>query len=487
MALNFQTGTAGMDDPPPPLAPLPPEALAPHFPQLEIQACLGRGGMGVVYRVRQKSLNRLAALKVLAPERVADPNFAQRFAREAQALASLNHPHIVTIYDFGQAGGFFYLLMEFVDGTNLRQVLRSRKLAPPEALSIVPSLCDALQYAHDRGIVHRDIKPENLLLDQQGRVKIADFGIAKMLASRPGEEASSKIPSPPAGPTRQGLGTPGYSAPEQVADPGSVDHRADIFSMGVVIYEMLTGEMPGRPLLPPSQKVRVDVRLDEIVLHALEVQPQLRYQQASLLKTQIESVSLSNQGSRFRAGVPLAYAGYEYRSSTTLFGWPLVHVATGLDPRTGQRRIARGIIAIGDVAVGGVAMGGAAFGVFAMGGGAVGVVAFGGGACGLLAAGGLAVGLLAAFGGLALAPIALGGQAIGYLACGGQGIGAHVLDAARQDPVAVKFFKLPLPLLMKYGQAIFGVVLALSLPISIVVPLWLLSRQRARIGAKKAG
>jgi serine/threonine protein kinase len=138
--------------------------------------------MGVVYKARQKTLNRFVALKLLAPERVRDAKFAERFAREAQALAALNHPHIVTVYDFGQAGGFYYLLMEFVDGVNLRQLLRARKFTPEEALAIVPPLCDALQFAHDRGIVHRDIKPENLLLNKAGRVKVADFGIAKMLA-----------------------------------------------------------------------------------------------------------------------------------------------------------------------------------------------------------------------------------------------------------------------------------------------------------------
>src|SRR3954467_9495493 len=163
--------------------PLTPEELAPHFPQLEILACLGRGGMGVVYKARQKTLNRFVALKLLAPERVDDAKFAERFTREAQALAALNHPNIVTIHDFGQAGGFYFLLMEFVDGVNLRQLLRTRKFTPEEALAIVPAICEALQYAHNRGIVHRDIKPENILLDKEGKVKIADFGIAKMLSA----------------------------------------------------------------------------------------------------------------------------------------------------------------------------------------------------------------------------------------------------------------------------------------------------------------
>jgi hypothetical protein len=133
--------------------PLTPEEIAPHFPQLDVLECLGRGGMGVVYKARQRSLGRLVALKLLAPEREKDPEFAARFAREAKALAQLSHPHIVTIYDFGETSGFFYLLMEFVDGVNLRELLQMQRLSPEEALAIVPSLCDALQFAHERGIV----------------------------------------------------------------------------------------------------------------------------------------------------------------------------------------------------------------------------------------------------------------------------------------------------------------------------------------------
>ena len=288
MALNLKTETEFADDSPAAQPPLPPEQIAPHFPQLEILECLGRGGMGVVYKARQKTLNRLVALKLLAPERVGDSQFAERFTREAQALAALSHPNIVTIHDFGQAGGFYFLLMEYVDGLNLRQLLRMRKFTPEEALTIVPPLCDALQFAHDRGIVHRDIKPENLLLDKAGHVKVADFGIAKMLGAANGGGTMGK--GAPEGLTQSALGTPGYTAPEQKTDPQRVDSRADIYSLGVVFYELLTGELPGKPLQPPSRKVHIDVRLDEVVLRALEQKPELRYQQASVLKTQVETI-----------------------------------------------------------------------------------------------------------------------------------------------------------------------------------------------------
>ena len=281
-----------------PLAAIPslsPEELAPHFPQLEILECLGRGGMGVVYKARQKSLNRLVALKLLAPERADDPLFAARFEKEAQALAALNHPHIVGVHDFGsvvQSPGLqsdesrglnyiYYLLMEFVDGVNLRQLLQTKRLTPKEALSIVPPICDALQCAHDHGIVHRDIKPENLLIDKNGVVKIADFGIAKIIGDgTAGSQATDKTcVSHPV------LGTPDYAAPEQAI--GHVDHRADIYSLGVVLYEMLTGERPKDKIEAPSKRVHVDIRIDEIVLRALEKSPELRFATAAEFRTQV--------------------------------------------------------------------------------------------------------------------------------------------------------------------------------------------------------
>ena len=257
--------------------------LAPLFPQLEILECLGRGGMGAVYKARQPLLDRLVALKILAPEKQTDPQFAERFEREARVLAKLSHPHIVSVYDFGVTQGRYYLLMEFVDGLTLRQLLQNGKLPPPEALQYVPQICDALQYAHQQGIVHRDIKPENILLDKQNQLKIADFGIAKIA----GMEAKGLSLTG----ARDVVGTPNYMAPEQVEKPQAVDHRADIYSLGVVFYEMLTGELPLGKFALPSQKARVDERLDNVVLHALEKEPEQRYQQASQVKTAVENIS----------------------------------------------------------------------------------------------------------------------------------------------------------------------------------------------------
>ena len=317
MALNLasQTDFTGETAPhgvqtaasPPPA----PDEIAKHFPQLEIIACLGRGGMGVVYKARQPRLNRLIALKILAPGREKDPAFAARFEKEAQALARLSHPNIVTVHDFGQTGGMYYLLMEFVDGVTLRQLLAAGRISPREALAIVPQICDALQFAHDQGIVHRDIKPENILMDRLGRVKVADFGLAKIIGGEEGragsplpagvarQDSGGHEPTPPADTlTLAGkvLGTPNYMAPEQVSHPATVDHRADIYALGVVFYQMLTGELPGHSLEPPSKKVLIDVRLDEVVLRALEKAPERRYQQASAMKTQVETIAGTPQG-----------------------------------------------------------------------------------------------------------------------------------------------------------------------------------------------
>jgi len=319
-----ETATGGQA---PPFQPPPVAELAPLFPQLEILELIGKGGMGAVYKARQKELDRIVALKILPPGIGDDPAFAERFAREAKALAKLNHPGIVTLYEFGHvlssagippASGsqrstlnpqpLYYFLMEFVDGVNLRQLLHAGRIAPREALAIVPQICDALQFAHDQGIVHRDIKPENILLDRRDRVKVADFGLAKIVGSDAERSAGLRHGATPADdpnvpcrrPALQELtdagkvmGTPNYMAPEQAEHPGEVDHRADIYALGVVFYQMLTGELPGKPIVPPSRTsgIQIDVRLDEVVLRALEKKPELRYQQVSEVKTCVETIA----------------------------------------------------------------------------------------------------------------------------------------------------------------------------------------------------
>jgi predicted Ser/Thr protein kinase len=483
----FPTGNeAPSAHPAPPKTPrfLPPtpEQLGPLFPQLEILQFIGQGGMGAVYRARQTQLGRIVALKILPPEVAVGAGFAERFAREARALASLNHPNIVTLYEFGQADGLYYFLMEFVDGVNLQELLRAGRVEPRQALAIVPQICDALQFAHDLGIVHRDIKPGNILLSRRGQVKIADFGIAKMLGTvDSGGEGGASAALENA--TQTALGTPGYSAPEQKTDPQHVDCRADIYSLGVVFYEMLTGELPGRRLEPPSRKVQIDVRLDEVVLRAMEKKPELRYQQASDVKTMVETIAATAAAAPGPAvGSRRAYQGVNYRSKAMLFGLPLLHVTSGIDPETGRVRVAKGIIAIGDRAKGVVAFGGLAMGGFAVGGLAIGVFAFGGAALGLVSFGGLAVALLAALGGGAIAPIAIGGGAIGLLAFGGNAVGLHVSDTVTHDPVAARFFLPWARNLMANMQWLIVVFIALCIGIGVGVPLWFQRRARQQVG-----
>lgn len=261
----------------------PIEEVARLFPELEILQLIGRGGMGAVYKVRQKNLDRIVALKVFL-YRPHDSEFAARFQREARALAKLNHPNIVTVHDFGIRQDTHFLIMEYVDGMNLRQLTAEERLPAEMALQMVPQLCDALQYAHDHGVIHRDIKPENLLLDARGKINIADFGLAKMTGNE-GNGGQGSLTR-----TQQVMGTFNYMAPEQRERPTEVDHRADIYSLGVVIYEMLTGELPIGRFQPPSSKSSVNAGLDEVVMRALEKEPDRRYQQVSQFKTGFQSV-----------------------------------------------------------------------------------------------------------------------------------------------------------------------------------------------------
>jgi tRNA A-37 threonylcarbamoyl transferase component Bud32 len=415
-----------------------PAELSRWLPQLEVLELIGQGGMGAVYKARQRTLDRVVALKVLPPEGLpgVDPAaFAERFAREAKALAKLNHPGIVAVYDFGQTPAreslpaLCWFVMEYVEGTNLRDAIRHKTLSPQAALAVVPQICDALQYAHDQGVVHRDIKPENLLVDTRGRVKIADFGLAKLIAQPSADETQEMELTM----THQVVGTPKYMAPEQLEGAQPIDHRADIYSLGVVFYEMLTGELPIGRFAPPSKKVHIDVRLDEVVLRTLEKEPSLRFQNVSEIKTEMEAISA--QGPR-----ALFAGGREYKSKTTLFGWPLLHICSGPDPFTGKRRVAKGIVAIGDIAVGGVAIGGSAFGVLAIGGLGVGLFTFAGCALGILAAiGGVAVGSFA-WGGLGIGFVAMGGMSVGVWAAGGSALGVFKADPTRVDPQAEVVF-----------------------------------------------
>ncbi len=287
MAMAIPGHTNGQTTPfiPGTYAPDPSE-LTGYFANLELVELLGHGGMGAVYKARQINLDRIVALKIMSPRLMADPSFAERFTREARTLAKLNHPNIVTVYDFGHEvgpqGDLHYLVMELIEGVNLRAAIANKTITPEQALAIVPKVCEALQYAHDQGIVHRDIKPENILIGKNSQVKIADFGLAKIL-ERPDTELTLTG-------THQVLGTRNYMAPEQIEKPTTVDHRADIYSLGVVFYELLTGELPLGRFSLPSEKAFITQQLDDVVLKTLEKEPAARYQQASQVKTAVEQI-----------------------------------------------------------------------------------------------------------------------------------------------------------------------------------------------------
>lgn len=234
----------------------------------------------MVYKARQPQLNRIVALKILSPALSGDPAFAERFSREALSLARLNHSNIVSVFDFGRAGNFYYLLMEYVDGANLHDLIQANRPGPDEARRIAVEICRALEFAHEEGVIHRDIKPSNVLIDNRGRVKIADFGLAKLTGTEP---ERSRL-------TTAVMGTPHYMAPEQVEKPALVDERADLFSLGVICYEMLTGELPlGRFAMPAEQNPAVDTRLNDSVLRALEKDPGRRFQTAGELRAALET------------------------------------------------------------------------------------------------------------------------------------------------------------------------------------------------------
>lgn len=256
---------------------------------------IGRGGMGIVFRARQTRLGRDVAIKVLVapshgllaesasgipPGGSAEPDWGGRFLREARALARLAHQGIVTIFDFGEADGLAWIVMELVEGTSLRILLQGEALPPEEALGVAAQICEALEYAHGQGVVHRDIKPENILLSETGAVKLVDFGLAKLNAME-GEIQLTR--------TDHAMGTVRYMAPEQLDAPKTVDHRADVYAVGVVVYEMLTGHVPQGVIESPSRSASVSKAVDRAVLKALERRPETRLQSVAALAASWES------------------------------------------------------------------------------------------------------------------------------------------------------------------------------------------------------
>lgn len=262
----------------PPSYPTPEELTRMTPGGYAFEQLIGSGGMGAVYLGRQVNLSRQVAIKVMHRSHGLDYRYPERFRLEAQAMAQLNHPNIVGIHDFGFIGAdYLFFVMEFIHGTDLHQVMSAGHMTPDLAMRIIGPVCDALEYAHSRGIVHRDIKPANILLSHDGRVKITDFGLAKRLDQPDGFVTH----------TNMALGTPDYAAPEQHDALPDIDHRADIYAVGVVLYQMLTGTVPRGAWQSPSAQAGTDPRLDGVIVRALMQDRAQRYQTVTDLKRAI--------------------------------------------------------------------------------------------------------------------------------------------------------------------------------------------------------
>lgn len=279
------------------------EDLAPFFPGLRLEAVLGAGGMGAVYRATQLSLDREIALKVLLPDQGKE-TFASRFLREAQALARLNHPNIVTIHDYGEVEDCcFYLVMEYVDGMDLDATVAMGSLDWEETRRIGLQICDALQYAHEQGVIHRDIKPANVLLREDGFVKLADFGLARLLDDDGGTRLTR---------TDASMGTPHFTAPEQFTAAGKVDQRADVYSLGAILYHLLVGGAPIGRFAVPSSKAGVSRQIDTLILRALEEEPDARFQTVAEMRSALDALEVTRATSKPRTlpwlGLAAAFA-----------------------------------------------------------------------------------------------------------------------------------------------------------------------------------
>ncbi len=238
---------------------------------------IGQGGMAAVYRGRQLNLERAVAIKILHRQHGTDYAYGQRFRREAQALAQMNHPNIVSVHDFGIVGDYLFYVMEYIEGIDLHQSISAGPLSPMRAIEVLVKVCDALSYAHSKGIVHRDIKPANILLSMDGRIKVADFGLAKRV-----DPQATMLTQ-----TNMAMGTPDYAAPEQYDAKSEIDHRADIYALGVMFYQMLTGQIPRGAWHPPSSLVSCDARLDAIITRALKPDRNQRQRSADELKGEL--------------------------------------------------------------------------------------------------------------------------------------------------------------------------------------------------------
>lgn len=252
-----------------------PSAEQLLIPGFELFEVIGKGGMGKVYRARQVSLNRSVAIKVLNEDLAKHKSFIKRFEKETASLAAMNHPNISAIIDRGHHANAWYFVMEYIDGPSLRQKINAGKMDMVSLLDTFGVLCSAMAHAHRRGVIHRDLKPENILFTKDGVLKVVDFGLANILDDQRRWELTR---------TKVSMGTVNYMAPEQRRDAKHVDHRADIYSLGVMMYELLAGELPLGRFDPPSKhRSEVSSRLDKLALKMLDFEEDRRPQKVDFV------------------------------------------------------------------------------------------------------------------------------------------------------------------------------------------------------------
>ena len=309
------------------------ESLNQQFTDYEFVELIGRGGSGWTFLATQKSLARNVAIKLLSRSD-ARRNELERFQKEAGNLAKLNHSNIVTVHDFGATDQFLYIVMEYVPNLTLRRWVSRSKLDSEQACSIGSQICRALEFAHETGLIHRDIKPENILVvksEPEFEVRVADFGISRLTAGNSVLDSDNGL-------TATGLiiGTPFYMAPEQQMPGKTIDRRADIFSTAVVLYELLTGQLPQGSFPPPSQFGRCDAALDGVLIRALSNDPNNRFETAGEFADQLESwgtLGAEKPGSKWALPV-LVLAGLISLLLLT-FGLPRLFNKTGNDQEDG--------------------------------------------------------------------------------------------------------------------------------------------------------
>ena len=266
------------------------EQLGEMLPHYEVQGLIASGGMGAVYKARQQDLDRMVAIKILPPEAGNDAESLNRFRSEARAMAKLNHPNIVSIYDFGAKEGQCYFVMEYVEGRNVHELIVEGVVTPELANAILSQVCDALTFAHSKGIIHGDIKPSNVVVDAEGQVKLLDFGLARLMEQEQTDADADWVP----------MGTPEYAAPELYERGAVADPRTDIYALGVVYYEMLMRSVPQGTFALPSTALTVDGRVDDIIVRCLRPEPDNRFQNAAEVRQLLDDI---------RTGKPLVPVG----------------------------------------------------------------------------------------------------------------------------------------------------------------------------------